>query len=75
VLIPLAGLIDLGAEKLRLEKEIARIDGEAAKSGAKLGNFGEKTPPAVVEQEKQRLADFTAMQAALRDQLDRLGNP
>ena len=72
VLIPLAGLIDLDAEKQRLDKEISRIDGERAKAAAKLANFGEKTPAAVVEQEKQRLADFTATEAALREQLDRL---
>jgi len=72
LLIPLVGLIDLGAERARLEKEIARLDGEIAKSSTKLGNFGEKTPATVVEQEKQRLADFTSTVAALREQLERL---
>jgi len=72
LLIPLAGLIDLGAERARLEKEIARLDGEVAKSDAKLANFGEKTPATVVEQEKQRLADFRSTVAALRAQLARL---
>jgi valyl-tRNA synthetase len=74
VMIPLAGLIDLGAEKLRLDKEIGRLDGERAKSEAKLANFGEKTPATVVEQEKQRLAEFTTTVAALREQLARLAN-
>jgi valyl-tRNA synthetase len=73
LLIPLAGLIDLGAEKLRLEKEIKRLQGELAKSSAKLANFGAKTPPAVVEQEKQRVAEFTAQVNGLRDQAGRLG--
>jgi valyl-tRNA synthetase len=72
LLIPLVGLIDLGAERARLEKEIARLDGEIAKSSTKLGNFGEKTPATVVEQEKLRLADFTSTVAALREQLERL---
>jgi valyl-tRNA synthetase len=72
LLIPLAGLIDLGAEKQRMEKEIKRIDGEIAKCSAKLANFGEKTPPAVVEQERQRLADFTTTLSALREQLESL---
>jgi len=74
LLIPLAGLIDLGAEKLRLEKELKRIEGEIAKCEAKLGkeSFVASAPPAIVEQEKQRLADFTALVAALRDQLERL---
>ncbi|NCT66813.1 MAG: valine--tRNA ligase [Rhodanobacteraceae bacterium] len=72
VLIPLAGLIDLEAEKARLDKEIKRIEAELAKSSAKLANFGEKTPPAVVAQEKQRQADFTTTLAGLRAQLARL---
>jgi valyl-tRNA synthetase len=72
LLIPLAGLIDLGAERARLEKEIKRIDGEIARSNAKLANFGPNTPPAVVDQEKHRLADAAAKQGAMRDQLDKL---
>jgi len=72
LLIPLAGLIDLSAEKARLEKEINRLDGELAKSSAKLANFGERTPPAVVEQEKQRVVGFTTTLTGLREQLGRL---
>ena len=74
ILIPLAGLIDLDAEKARLAKEIKRIEGENAKSSAKLANFGEKTPPNVVEQEKQRLKDFEQLLSGLREQLKRLDN-
>ena len=73
VLIPLAGLIDLTAEKLRIEKEMKRLEGEIAKSSAKLANFGAKTPPAVVEQEKQRVADFTTTLTGLREQAGKLG--
>ena len=72
LLIPLAGLIDLSAEKARLEKEIKRLDGEIAKSNTKLANFGPKTPPNVVEQEKQRVADFTTTLNGLREQFNRL---
>jgi valyl-tRNA synthetase len=74
LLIPLAGLIDLGAEKLRLEKEIKRVEGEIAKCNGKLGTptFVANAPAAVVEQEKQRLADFTSTLAALREQLAKL---
>jgi valyl-tRNA synthetase len=73
LLIPLAGLIDLDAEKTRLAKEIKRLEGEAAKSNTKLANFGEKTPPAVVEQEKQRLLDYSTTLKELTEQLKRLG--
>jgi len=72
VLIPLAGLIDLGAERARLDKEIKRFDGELVKSEAKLTNFGPNTPTAVIDKEKQRIADFTAQLDALRAQAERL---
>ena len=74
LLIPLAGLIDLDAEKARLEKEIKRIGEEIAKCNGKLGTatFVANAPAAVVAQEKQRLADFTSTLTALRDQLTRL---
>ena len=72
LLIPLAGLIDLSAEKQRLEREIKRIEGEMAKSNNKLANFGEKTPPAVVDQEKQRVAEFTTQLHGLREQVEKL---
>jgi valyl-tRNA synthetase len=66
--------IDLAAERERLAKEIARIDGEITKARAKLGNasFVERAPPAVVEQEKKRLTDFEAKHADLRTQLSKL---
>ena len=74
LLIPLAGLIDLGAEKLRLDKEIKRVDGEIAKCNAKLGreSFVASAPAAIVEQEKQRLAEFTSTLAGLCEQAARL---
>lgn len=66
--------IDVAAETARLNKEIARLEGEVAKIEAKLGNEGfvARAPAAVVEQERQRLADFSATAARLRDQAARL---
>jgi valyl-tRNA synthetase len=66
--------IDKNAEIARLEKEIARIAGETAKCNGKLGNpnFADKAPEAVVEQERKRLAEFTAMLEKLKNQLSRL---
>ncbi|HJU38241.1 MAG TPA: class I tRNA ligase family protein, partial [Tahibacter sp.] len=74
ILIPLAGLIDVGAEKARLDKEIKRIDGEIATCHAKLGNesFVARAPAAVVDEMKQRLADFTTTLAGLREQRGKL---
>ncbi len=74
VLIPLAGLIDKEAEKTRILREIGRIESEIGKCEAKLGkpSFVDSAPAPVVEQEKQRLADFSARLANLKDQLRRL---
>ncbi len=67
--------IDVEAERARLAKEIARLDGEIVKAQAKLGNesFVARAPASVVEQERQRIAEFTATVARLRAQADRLG--
>ncbi len=67
--------IDVAAEKARLSKEITRIEGEVAKANNKLSNeaFVAKAPPAVIDQEKKRIADFGATLTRLRDQLARLG--
>ncbi len=75
VFIPLAGLIDLDAEKARLAKELKRIEAEIGKCRGKLASdtFVANAPPAVVEQERQRLADWQAQQAALAAQLEKLG--
>jgi valyl-tRNA synthetase len=67
--------IDVAAEKARLAKEAARLEGEIAKANGKLSNeaFVAKAPPAVIEQEKKRVADFGATLAKVKEQLQRLG--
>jgi valyl-tRNA synthetase len=67
--------IDVAAEKARLAKEEKRLDGELAKAKGKLANeaFVAKAPPAVIEQERKRIADFTAALEKIRAQLKRLG--
>jgi len=72
VLVPLEGLVDLDAERARLDKEIARVAGEKDKSEAKLAKFTDKVPPAVVDQERQRLADWSNQLAALHGQRAKL---
>jgi valyl-tRNA synthetase len=66
--------VDVAAEKVRLGKEAARLEGEIAKARGKLSNeaFVAKAPPAVIEQENKRLADFTATLAKIHEQLARL---
>ncbi|WP_449427655.1 valine--tRNA ligase [Rhodanobacter umsongensis] len=74
VMIPLAGLIDLGAEKTRLAKEISRIEVEIKKCEGKLGNanFVANAPAEVVAQERQRIADWNTTLGALREQAAKL---
>jgi len=66
--------IDVAAEKTRLGKEATRLEGEIVKATAKLSNeaFVAKAPPAVIEQEKKRVADFSATLGKVREQLQRL---
>jgi valyl-tRNA synthetase len=70
--VPLEGLVDLDAERVRLDKEIAKIAAEKEKSEAKLAKFGSGVPAAVVEQERARLADWSAKLEALTTQRARL---
>ncbi|PKO62454.1 MAG: valine--tRNA ligase, partial [Betaproteobacteria bacterium HGW-Betaproteobacteria-18] len=67
--------IDVAAEKTRLGKELARLEGEIIKAHGKLGNeaFVARAPAAVIDQERKRLADFEATVAKVKDQLARLG--
>jgi valyl-tRNA synthetase len=67
--------IDVAAEKARLGKEVVRLNAELAKANGKLANeaFVAKAPPAVIEQEHKRIAQFTVTLEKLQDQLRRLG--
>ncbi len=71
--VPLEGLVDLDAERARLDKEIAKVAAEKAKSETKLAKFGAGVPAAVVEQERARLADWTTQLDALGAQRARMG--
>ncbi|MBA2672080.1 valine--tRNA ligase [Ramlibacter sp.] len=67
--------IDVAAEKTRLGKEATRLETEIAKANGKLSNqaFVGKAPPAVIEQERKRVAEFGAALEKIRGQLQRLG--
>jgi valyl-tRNA synthetase len=67
--------IDVAAEKIRLGKEVARLEDQISKAQTKLGNeaFVAKAPATVLEQERKRVADFTDTVAKMREQLVRLG--
>jgi len=74
VLIPLGGLVDVKAELLRIEKLMTREQADLERSQAKLANrkFVENAPAAVVQQEKQRLADHQANVERLKGQMQQL---
>ncbi|NJD09893.1 MAG: valine--tRNA ligase [Gemmatimonadetes bacterium] len=65
--IPLAGVIDLEQERMRLEKELERLDGQLRATETKLHNeqFTSRAPVDVVERERAKAENF-------RDQRDRL---
>jgi len=66
--------VDAEAERARQEKEIERLQGEIRKCEAKLANesFVARAPAAVVEQERQRLAEFKQALRRLEGQQGRL---
>ncbi len=74
LVLPLADVIDIGAEKARLERETARLDGEIAKFGKKLANEGflANAPPEVVEEQKERRAAAALKKDRIAEALERL---
>ncbi|RVU38983.1 valine--tRNA ligase [Hwanghaeella grinnelliae] len=74
VALPLAGVIDLDAEKARLEKAIAKADGEITKIDKKLSNQGflAKAPDEVVQENRDRLAEEKAARDKLANALERI---
>ncbi len=72
--LPLAGVIDIGAEKARLEKEVTKLDGEISGIDKKLGNeqFVAKAPEEVIEEQKARREAAVDRRARILDALKRL---
>ncbi len=68
--------IDVAAEKVRLAKEIEKLEKQISIAQGKLANEGfvARAPAAVIDQEKQRVADFTATLEKLKPQLAKLGS-
>ncbi len=67
--------IDVAAERERLSKEMAKLEAEINKAQAKLSNesFVARAPAAVVEQEKERVAGFSATLSKMKEQFAKLG--
>ncbi|MBA3737415.1 MAG: class I tRNA ligase family protein, partial [Actinobacteria bacterium] len=75
VLVPIGDLIDLDAERERLQKRLAEADEARARSEAKLANAGfrDKAPEDVVLAEKLKVERFERESESLREQLAELG--
>ncbi len=73
--LPLEGLIDVAAEKIRLTKEVEKIQSEIVKVEQKLANpnFTQKVPPAVLAEHEQRLLDWRSKLTHTQASLDALG--
>ncbi len=67
--LPLEGLVDVEAERKRIDGEIAKVEKELGKSEAKLGNasFVERAKPEVVEKERERREGWKEKLAQLRE--------
>ena len=72
--VPLQGMIDVDAERSKIEAEITRYEGFLKGVNAKLGNerFVANAPAAVVENERKKQSDATQKLAGLRERLAKL---
>ncbi|MFC1751021.1 valine--tRNA ligase, partial [Pseudomonadota bacterium] len=74
VLIPMAGLINKEEEEARLNKQIEKIQKDLSRTEGKLNNesFTSKAPTAVVDKERQKVAEMKSSLDNLKEQLDRI---
>ncbi len=72
--LPLEGLVDVGAERTRLTKELEKIRAEIGKVEAKLANpaFTQKVPASVLAEHQQRLLDWQGKEKQMLAGLDNL---
>ena len=72
--LPLAGMVDLEAERKRLQKELDNIDGQITRANGLLSNenFVGRAPEHVVQRERDKLADLNAQREQVSSSLDQL---
>jgi len=70
VFLPLAGMVDTGEERTRLEKDLAETQAQIERLEKLLGgSFAEKAPAAVVQKEREKLEGYREMARKLRAQI------
>jgi valyl-tRNA synthetase len=76
VALPLKGVIDLSAERTRLEKEIAKAEADIKRVDAKLSNqkFVANAPEEIVEEEKEKREAAVARKQKIVEAMERLKN-
>jgi valyl-tRNA synthetase len=74
LLVPMRGIIDVAAERLRLNRQCEKVETELQRARGKLDNpnFVNNAPADVVTQERQRQSDFERQLTQLNDQLAKL---
>jgi valyl-tRNA synthetase len=74
ILVPMAGLIDVDAERARLEKEIAKLETGMKSVSAKLNNkkFMDNAPEAVIAKERGKAQQMSGALTALQEKLEEL---
>jgi len=74
VLVPLAGLVDMGKEKERLVRELAKVEKDLSSLTKKLGNadFLARAPADVVAKDKERTAELQSARGKLSDALAKM---
>ena len=72
--IPLKGVIDLGAEKTRLDKELVKAEGDIKRVDAKLGNadFVARAPEEVIDEQREKRDEAEARRVKILEALERL---
>ena len=74
VYLPLADLVDLAAERAKLNKELAEAEAQIDRSRSLLdGPFAQRAPANVVQREREKLGELATRAERLRERLAELG--
>ena len=74
IFVPLAGIVDISGEKVRLEKELGKITKDLEQCSKKLANrdFRAKAAPEIIQKEEEKLKDFQKKFTTLENALKKL---